>query len=736
MQTTAFQRMRRWAPQGVAALLLGASGWSVTALAPQAASASDPPPQPSAPRALILGTSVAPYSATDGSAESLEQQQTEADGFTVNVVDGPTWDAMTASDFASYQVLVIGDPNCGGPEGYAAALANANVWEPVVMASGGNKVLIGTDATEHNDGPYGTQRGDVLERDGIAFAGGSEGGTGAYIDTSCTYSNSAPPDYVTAPPGTPVPIMDGLSTHGPHQFTAGGAPCAGSMSIVAASGPTASLHDADLSNWNCSVHAFFDHYPSDWTPLALATDPGVPANYSAKDIDTGTIVAGSPYILVSGGGVAISSHIALAPATGLDWAGGRHTVNATVTIDGSPAANQAVTFHIEGGPNVGQVGSGVTDATGQASYTYTDTGGAGTDEISATFVDPLGALEKATATETWVALNPTAGPAPTTLSYQRIVTTATPIVATEGAPFSAQVATFVDPDPTARPSDYYATVSWGDGTTTFATLGGTGGDFTVSGSHTYAEEGPVTATVTVTDITSASNTSTAQTTATVADAPLTAAGTTIDTANLADATVATFTDADPAGTVADYTASIDWGDGTTSAGTVSAGATRFDVAASHIYGALGPYTVKVHICDVGGSCADATTQVLVFAYPPAGTGFVSGNQSDTGAVTFWGAQWWKDNVLSGGTAPAAFKGFANDVASFTCGGTWTTDPGNSSGPPAALPSYMATIVASSITKSGRTISGDVQHIVIVRTNTGYAPNPGHAGTGAVVATVC
>jgi len=49
---------------------------------------------------------------------------------------------------------------------------------------------------------------------------------------------------------------------------------------------------------------------------------------------------------------------------------------------------------------------------------------------------------------------------------------------------------------------------------------------------------------------------------------------------------------------------------------------------------------------------------------------------------------------------------------------------------------MAVIVASSIGKSGSTISGNSLHIVIVKTNAGYAPNPGHAGTGTVVATVC
>lgn len=744
--TRPLHRMGRL-PRALSALALGASGLSLAALVAQAApaGASSPntslpattTPAPVQPQALILATSVWPYTATDGSAASLEAQQAEADGFAVTVVDAATWDAMTAADFARYSVLIIGDPLCGGPEGYAAAQANANVWEPVVMASGGNKVLIGTDATAHNDGPYGTQRGDLLERDGIAFAGASEGGTGVYIDTSCTFSNSAPP-YVAAPPGTPVPIMDGLSTHGAHQFTAGGAPCAGAISIVAASGPTASLRDADLSNWNCSVHAFFDHYPSDWTPLALATDPGIPKVYSAKDVDSGAIVAGSPYILISGGGVTISSHIALAPATGLDWVGGRHTVTATVTINGTPAVGQDVTFDIDAGPNVGQTGSGVTDAAGQASFTYTDSGGAGTDSISATFVDPLGAQEKATATETWISANPTPGSPTPNLGFGLITASGVPIAPTEGSSFSGTVATVSDPDPASVPSEYDAVISWGDGTSSFGTITGTGGAFSVSGSHTYAEEGTDPVTVTVVDITSDNNTATVQAPATVADAALAATGTTITTTNPLGATVARFTDADPNGTVGDYTATVDWGDGTTSAGTVGAGATGFVVKGTHSYADLGPYTVKTHICDVGGSCADAVTQVLVYALPAPGTAFVTGNGNGTtgGPVTFWGAQWWKANTLTGGRAPASFKGYADNVASLTCGGTWATRPGNSSHPPAAVPSYMAAIVSSSITQSGSTISGDIAHVVIVHTAPGYAPSPGHAGTGTVVATIC
>jgi hypothetical protein len=34
------------------------------------------------------------------------------------------------------------------------------------------------------------------------------------------------------------------------------------------------------------------------------------------------------------------------------------------------------------------------------------------------------------------------------------------------------------------------------------------------------------------------------------------------------------------------------------------------------------------------------------------------------------------------------------------------------------------------------ISGTVVHVVIVKTNAGYDSNPGHPGTGTVVATLC
>ena len=57
-------------------------------------------------------------------------------------------------------------------------------------------------------------------------------------------------------------------------------------------------------------------------------------------------------------------------------------------------------------------------------------------------------------------------------------------------------------------------------------------------------------------------------------------------------------------------------------------------------------------------------------------------------------------------------------------------------PPSTVPSYMGVLVASSITKTGSTISGNTIKIVVVKTDPGYSGNPGHAGTGTIVATYC
>jgi len=52
-----------------------------------------------------------------------------------------------------------------------------------------------------------------------------------------------------------------------------------------------------------------------------------------------------------------------------------------------------------------------------------------------------------------------------------------------------------------------------------------------------------------------------------------------------------------------------------------------------------------------------------------------------------------------------------------------------------VPTYLAVVVTSSTTKSGSLISGNMVRLAIVRVDAGYAGNPGHAGTGTIVAVI-
>ena len=118
--------------------------------------------------------------------------------------------------------------------------------------------------------------------------------------------------------------------------------------------------------------------------------------------------------------------------------------------------------------------------------------------------------------------------------------------------------------------------------------------------------------------------------------------------------------------------------------------------------------------------------------------------SNGSQVNFWGSQTWKTNQFSGvNNAPASMKGYVDNappnlglIGNPGCGETWTSNPGNSSSPPATIPNYLIVIVASQITKSGSTESGNIVHVVVVQVEPSYGPSPGHTGWGPIVAWLC
>ena len=195
------------------------------------------------------------------------------------------------------------------------------------------------------------------------------------------------------------------------------------------------------------------------------------------------------------------------------------------------------------------------------------------------------------------------------------------ITATAATPATGVlVATFKDYDTSKTAGSFTATIDWGDGTaSTAGTISANGsGGFNVNGTHTYAKEGTFNLSVRIADM--SGNFAVATATATVADAPLTAMGKPISATRGIpfSALVATFTDADPTGNVTEFSATINWGDGTNSAGIINAnGSGGFDVAGSHTYGIGGSLAVVVTIQDVGGSTATANSTANVFD-PPGG----------------------------------------------------------------------------------------------------------------------
>jgi autotransporter-associated beta strand protein len=201
------------------------------------------------------------------------------------------------------------------------------------------------------------------------------------------------------------------------------------------------------------------------------------------------------------------------------------------------------------------------------------------------------------------------------------------VTATEASASGSQtVATFSDPGGPESNSDYSASIDWGDGSATSSGVVAFFADpstFSVQGNHTYAEEGTFTITVTISHDSSTPQTATSM--ANVGDVSVSATGGfTIVGAPGCDTgsefpllpgsnqTLATFTD--PAGSepVANYSASIDWGDGPTSAGTVTLDTTThvYTVTGSHSYAAMpGVHTFSDTITVTIGN--DTATPVMV-----------------------------------------------------------------------------------------------------------------------------
>ncbi|TMQ35387.1 MAG: DUF4214 domain-containing protein [Planctomycetota bacterium] len=309
--------------------------------------------------------------------------------------------------------------------------------------------------------------------------------------------------------------------------------------------------------------------------------------------------------------------------------------------------------------------------------------------------------------------------------------TITPV---ESVSFTGNVATFSDTNTANTAGDFAATINWGDGTTTAGTVSG-GGSFTISGSHTYADEGSFTVTSIITDDAPGTASATATGTAAVAETDTLIAAATQPTIATAEATsisgaVAVFTDANSSNVAGDFTAAIDWGDGTTSAGTVTGGAGSFTVSSSHTYADEGSFTVKATLTDDAPGSATATasntatvaeTDVLTTAASQPTIAAIEGN-SFSGAVAvfndsnnanvagdFTAAIDWGDGTTTAGTVSGGSGAFtASGSHTYAEDGSFTvsvTLADDAPGTAAATAKVTATISEAALVATGVTVNG-------------------------------
>lgn len=350
-------------------------------------------------KALILESSV-----TNGAA-SFEATNAVGNGFTVDLVSDPAWAAMTAAQFADYQLIIVGDPTCAPlPQVVsqnAAALADAVMARAGSNTKLGNRILIGTDPVFHY-----FQGGTKLIEAGIDFAGVQDGATGLYLDFSCHDGDWD----LNGVPDAQDKLLPLLTIDPSGAWTQNNSPpCGAAASLISNAAQFSALTSTDLQGWFCSVHETFPTFPTDWAPLAVATDtPTRPT--CGTDVDTGAAVCGEAYLLIAGSGIVVESpNLSLDPATASNPVGTQHAVTATVTNpDGSPRGGVVVSFVVTGA-NAGASGicapaSCATDALGKVVFTYTGAN-AGDDTINAAMTID-GSRQSATASKTWTAAPP------------------------------------------------------------------------------------------------------------------------------------------------------------------------------------------------------------------------------------------------------------------------------------------------------------------------------------------
>ena len=545
----------------------------------------------------VSGTSILDYSATinwgDGASGAASITPNVSGGFDVNGSH-----TYAKQGLYNLSVVLTGNPSSST----ATAVGLATVADAPVIVTGlpvtatANAPFTGTVATFTDAGPDAPGQyvatidwGDSVTSSGIVTANTSGG-----FDVTGTHTYTA-----SGHPSVTVKVTDATGHSGTATTAANvsdPAPVVSATAIAPFAGLLFSGVVANFTDANPTLPASDFAATIDWgdgKPTTAGTVTGAAGAFSVEGAKTytdakqftttitvfrlpdnkqgsatGLAVVNNPVITATG--------TTITPSTGLPFTG----VVATFT-DTNPAsvpANFTTTIdwgdgHTSAGVVTNKVGGGF-NVSGTNTYTTAN-------KSYPVLISIVRTANNQTATTTSTA----------TVSDATLTASPTPIAANADQPFNGLVATLVDTNTSSKPADFAVTINWGDGTPPTAGIVAfnpavTGG-YNINGSHTYALAG--THTVVVTAVRMANGqTAIANDTATVSNPELMATAKTItpSTGLPFSGVVATFTDTNSTALPADFTATINWGDGSpATTGTVSLqpGGGGFNVNGTHTY---------------------------------------------------------------------------------------------------------------------------------------------------------
>ncbi|MCP4805959.1 MAG: hypothetical protein GY884_11505, partial [Proteobacteria bacterium] len=195
-----------------------------------------------------------------GPTDYFESTYLASMGHTVTVLDADEWAATTATEFATYDAILVGDASCSGPssDDLSTLYDTRDVWGPVLT---GNVVVSGTDPVCHYQYGYSGAWDFFVNATEWSAAAGT---TGAYLSGDWGRRGL---DYLE-----PLGAFSSASYNGDD------------VVLIDSSHPIVDgLTESDIEGWSNTFHSYLVA-PSDWD-LVLTVDTGADLTVAREGCD-------------------------------------------------------------------------------------------------------------------------------------------------------------------------------------------------------------------------------------------------------------------------------------------------------------------------------------------------------------------------------------------------------------------------------------------------------------------